>query len=441
MEMIGVQWAMTKATTLASWVEGGSPRAPTMMAVLAVAQLLPLLLLGLWGGVAADRWNRKRLLIITQCIRMGIAIVLASLAFAGVLSPWWLLVLGACDGAAMAFNIPAWQVLTPRLVPREDLAQAITLNGLQFNLARAVGPALGGILLAMSDVWLLFVCNAISFLAVIIAVATTPSTPPDASASTKKPWEDLLDAWRSTMRHAGTRHLTILISIFSMLCTPVLRFMPLLVAGIYLPEATESVQEKWYGWLLGCMGAGAVLGALTIKRIPPWYPRHHFVPLSVLGCGLALFANALCVSIVPAMITIAIVGVFWMWSFNAAFSALQLIVDDSKRGRVLAIVNTIGFGTMPLGALLVSAIARVRDSGFLGSDAQSQLLAQAGMESASPQNVRVGLLILSGLLTFCGLYWLTWRVPQIDGLHEPGKAGLWRGVTANAHRGTGQQDP
>lgn len=429
MEMIGVQWAMTQATTNDAWIASDNPTAPLMMSLLAFAQLTPLLLLGLFGGVAADRLNRKHLLIITQCIRMAIAAALCTLALRGMLSPWWLLALGACDGAAMAFNIPAWQVLTPRLVPREDLAQAITLNGLQFNLARAVGPALAGLLLAQSDVWVLFLCNALSFLGVIIAVACTPATPVDPTSRNNHPLHDLREAWLATMRHKGTRHLTIVISIFSMLCTPVLRFMPLLIAGVYFPGISKDVQEKWYGWLLGCMGIGAVVGALTVKRVPSWYPRHHFVPVSILGCGLALYANALATNIIVAMCSIAIVGIFWMWSFNTAFSALQLIVDDSKRGRVLAIVNTIGFGTMPLGALAVGLIANVYDRGF----ASIFNIASSG-SAASPTGVRLGLIVLSLLLVLCGLIWTTYRVPEVDGTPATRRPGLWAGLSAKHHK-------
>jgi hypothetical protein len=132
---------------------------------------------------------------------------------------------------------------------------------------------------------------------------------------------------------------------------------------------------------------------------------------------------------IPALITIAIVGVFWMWSFNAAFSALQLIIEDRLRGRVMAIVNTIGFGTMPLGALLVSLIATVHDRGT-----QALFTLNAAGQEASPQGVRLGLIVLSSALVLCGLVWLRWRTPEIDGLEVERKPGLWNGLTARNHR-------
>jgi MFS family permease len=421
MEIIGVQWAMAEATRDPQWVSGGGKPAELMAAYLAVAQLGPLLLLGLFGGVAADRMNRKRLLIASQVMRMLIASALCALAYAGLISPIWL-VLGALDGCAMAFNIPAWQVLTPRLVPREDLAQAITLNGLQFNLARAVGPAVGGVLLAVGDVGLLFLLNAISFLAVIAAVATTPSTPVDRSQQHSNPWNSLREAFHVVLQHPGIRHTTISISIFSMFATPVLRYMPLLMKDVYLPNAPEHVQERWYGLLLGCMGLGAVTGALTVKRFPAWYPRHHFVPLSIVCCGLSLVFYALCTSLAPACIAIFLVGIFWMWAFNAAFAAIQLLVTDTQRGRVLAIVNVIGFGVMPLGALAVGWIA---------------LLAVSS--ESNPVGIRIGLGVLALAIVILGAIWLTWRVPEVDGLRpgEPGydrSPGLLRGIFAQSHR-------
>ncbi len=422
MEIIGVQWAMAEATRDPAWIDAGGKPAELMAAYLAVAQLGPLLLLGLFGGVAADRLNRKRLLIASQVVRMGIACALCVLAYAGLISPVWLLVLGALDGCAMAFNIPAWQVLTPRLVPREDLAQAITLNGLQFNLARAVGPAVGGVLLAVGDVGLLFLLNALSFLAVILAVASTPATPVDRAQQHPNPWRSLQEAMGVVLHHRGLRHTTMVVSIFSMLATPVLRYMPLLVKDVYLPGAPEAVQERWYGFLLGCMGLGAVAGALTVKRFPQWYPRHHFVPLAVTCCGVSLVLYTLSTHLALACITIFLVGIFWMWAFNAAFAAIQLLVTDAQRGRVLAIVNVIGFGVMPLGALAVGWIS---------------LLAVSS--ETNPVGIRIGLGVLALAVVVLGLVWLTWRVPEIDGL-RPGDSGydrapgLIRGILAGAHR-------
>jgi MFS family permease len=458
MEVVGVQWAMAQATLDQSWVSRNMPGAPIMMAYLAVAQLAPQLVLGLVGGVVADMVDRKRLLILTQFARMVIAIGLFVVAFRGNISPYMLILLGALDGVAMAFNIPAWQVLTPRLVPREDLTAAITLNGLQFNLARALGPALGGILLGFSVIalvdhvahwipgsanflaWLhgysaydikgtalLFLLNAISYLAVLIAVARTPASPAVPKDQRGHPWQLIKEAARFAWHNRGTRNLIIGITIFSALATPLIRFLPILVKQIYLPTASDVDRERGYGALLGVMGMGAVMGALTIRFVPVWYPKHHFVPLSITLCGLFLCLFSAVTSLYFAGIAIFLVGIVWMWSFNSAFAALQLLIPDRLRGRVLAIGNTVSFGFMPLGALL---------GGVIGEYVAGK---SATNPSAEGLGAQVGLGVLSVMLTIVGFVMLTWRTPEIDGVtrEQPeyeNKPGLVRGITAAAHR-------
>ncbi len=425
MEVVGVQWAMTQATLAPEWINSHRAGAPIMMGYLGAAQLSPLLFLGLIGGVLADMVNRRRLLLVTQFVRMVIAAVLCLLAFRGLISPYLLIVLGAIDGCAMAFNIPAWQVLTPRLVPREELTNAITLNGLQFNLARALGPALGGLVLSMPGQHgpgLLFLINTISYLFILGAIFITPDAPPPEHSPGYSPWSLVREAWVYLVHHKAPLYLIICISVFSMLATPLLRMMPILVKSTYLPNSSEDVQERTYGGLLGAMGAGAVIGALLIKRIPYWYPKHHFVPLSITLCGLCLCWYAVSTNLYVAGMAVLCTGVFWMWSFNAAFSALQLLIDDRIRGRVLSICNTISFGCMALGAVAVGAVGEL-----VAGKSDDGVGAHAGLGTASI------------LLVVVGLVMLTWRVPEIDGLKKGDegydrKPGLLRGVLATSHR-------
>src|SRR5262249_16224211 len=148
------------------------------------------LILGIPGGLVADRVNRKRLLLATQTSMMVIAGLLAAASHWGWATPLVLIGLSLLQGVTLAFNTPAWQVLTPRLVPREELTEAIALNGLQFNLARVLGPALGGVLMAAYGPTVLFVVNTASFVAVLLPVAITPDAPGLGSDGTS--------AWKRT---------------------------------------------------------------------------------------------------------------------------------------------------------------------------------------------------------------------------------------------------
>ncbi len=425
MENTGVSWVMSQATLAKEWTGKGYPAAPTMMAWHAAAQLGPTLVLGLVGGAIADRVNRKKLLIVTQVLLMATAGALFVCAWKGVLTPWVLLGVGFAYGCIVAFNIPAWQVLTPRLVPKEELPSAIMLNGMMFNLARALGPVAAGWLLGVKDATWLFAVNTLSFVGVIAVACTTPDAPAPPSQD-RSHAEDVKEALGYAFRNTGTRVLILGIAISSMLSTPMLRMLPLLVSEVYpnsrLFPLPADYQELAYGMLLGFMGAGAVLGGILMRLVPSWYPRHHLVPLSVTLCGLSLTALGLCHDMIIAMVVMVPVGVFWMWSFNAAMSALQLHVEDRLRGRVLAICNVISFGSMPLGSFIAAWSTDV-----------------AGLWTSHASSLQWGVIAPSLALLGVGLWMLRYRTPEIDNLRpgDPGydrRPGWMRGVFATAHR-------
>ncbi len=418
MEMVGVQWSMSQATLAKDWVESHRPGAPIMMGNLAAAQMAPILILGLVGGIVADRVDRRNLLVFTQFLMMFVAAALCVVAYLGLTTPIVLIGLGLINGVAMAFNMPAWGVLTPRLVPRSDLADAIVLNGLQFNLARVVGPALAGALLLWWGSSVLFLINALTFVGVIIAVWTTPKAPPPPPDGSH-PWQHLMQAVSFSFRARGPRALILAILIFSLLGTPLLRMLPIIVSEVYHEDADS------FGILLAIMGAGAVTGALMVKRIPAWYPRHHLIPLSVLVGGIATALTAAAPTLLLAAIPMYVCGLFWLLTFNTSFAALQLLVEDRMRGRVMSIANVLSFGAMPVGALICGLIGEV-SSGKKGDGIGTQ----------------IGLVCLGLALAIAGLVMLTWRTPEVDGLQpgDPGferKPGLLRGLTAAAHKEPG----
>lgn len=415
MEITGVQWALATTTLEKDWIAAGHPGAPIMAGYLAVAQMAPTLVFGLIGGVVADRVNRKNLLLFTQFLLMLVALALCIATYTGHLTPWLLLILGGINGIIMAFNIPAWQVLTPRLVPREELTAAVTLNGIQFNLARVIGPALGGLLMHAYGAGVLFAINTLSFFGVLIAIAGTPKAPAPPRDGTNA-WEQSKEALLYVFTRKGPLLLIAAISLFSMLGTPMLRMLPILVHEVY------GAKEDVYGWMLSALGIGAVGGGLLMRFIPKWYPKHHLIPLAITGAGVSITILAACDRWQTSFGVMIVVGVFWLLSFNPAFAALQLLVEDRIRGRVMAICNMISFGAMPIGSLLAGGVSLAAsgsgDNGF---------------------GTQVGVGALSVVLTICGLVMLTWRTPEVDGINpgEPGydrRPGLLRGVLADGHR-------
>lgn len=406
MEGVGVQWLMAEQTA-----------STVMLGVLAAAQLGPMLLLGLPAGLLVDRIDRRAMLLVTQAAMMAIAGLLAAAAALGVATPGVLLGLGFVNGVAMAFNAPAWQTLSPRLVPRAELPQAIALMGMQFNLARVLGPAIAGVLMARFSATLLFAVNALSFVGVLLAVRATAPARAERTTETA-PWLEVREAVGFVGKHRGVRQVMLSLLLLSVLAAPFQRMLPLFVSEVY------GAEEATYGALLSAVGAGAVLGGLTLGRLPTWYPRHHIIPLSLALAGALM--TVFCAVPIPwvGALCVIVSGFFWIWAFSSMITSVQLLTPDAMRGRVLALFNMAMFGAMPVGSVLAAVIGAWLAGWFDGS---------AGLA------VQLGVGLFTALLTLVGVALLVWRTPEIDDLKpgEPGHArrpGLWAGVTAAGHR-------
>ena len=409
MEGLGVQWLMAEQT--------GST---VMLGALAAAQLGPMLIFGLLGGLAADRFDRRRMLLVTQMAMMVIAVLLTVAAALGRATPPVLIGLGLLNGIAMAFNIPAWQVLIPRLVPRDELHRAIALQGMQFNLARVVGPALAGLLLARTSATVLFAINAISFVAVLSAIFATSRAPPPTGPHAPLV-RQIAEAFAFVFKHPGARALFTMLLLFSAFAAPIQRMLPLFVSDVFHSD------EASYGLLLGLFGAGAVLGGLSLGRWPLWYPRHHLIPLSLTLTGACMTLFCATDSLALGGLWMAVTGLVWIWAFSSTMTALQLLVGDAMRGRVLAVVNMAMFGAMPLGsmlaALLGERLAHVRSA----VDSAPLLPGTA---------VQLGVGVMSAALTLCGVFLMIFRTPEIDEPTPtlPRSRNIWHGLTAARHR-------
>lgn len=407
MEALAIQWLIAEV----------SAQPTVAMGYLAVAQMGPTLALGLYGGLLADRMNRRTLLLVTQGVMAVLAAVLALLSWKGLATENTLLLIGLLQGVTGAFDMPAWQVLTPRLVPREELTEAIALNGLQFNLARIVGPALAGAMMTYmpGGATSVFVFNTFSFGYVIVAVLGTPDAPPPDQAN-ESFWAQTREALRFVFRERGPRAAMLASVIFGLLATPAQRMLPVFVQDVL------HLKEWAFGLLTAVMGAGAVVGVLVLRLVPRWYPKHHIIPLSIFGCALAVVGFAASDRLWMTACAIFVVGLFWLWTFNMSYAAVQLLVPDRMRGRVLAVVNVAVFGAMPLGAVI---------AGYLGEYVAGK--ADVG------RGAQVGVGALGVVLAAAGAVMLTWRTPEVDGLKpgDPGydrRPGFLRGLTGATHR-------
>jgi MFS family permease len=268
--------------------------------------------------------------------------------------------------------------------------------------------------------------NTISFVGVMIAVASTPDTP--APARTEKTFgHQIKEAFRFMLRDKGPRAVLIAIVVFGLLAAPLMRFLPMFVTHVYTHTVNldKPHQERWYGVLLAMMGLGAVSGVGLVRLVPKWYPKHHLIPVSVLGAGIGITLFGATTNVYVACAALVFSGVFWLWTFNTGFAAIQILVPDAMRGRAMAVLNVAVFGSMALGPFV---------TGNLGSNLNS-----ASASISAGQGIQIGVAGTGVVLAVAAIVMMIWRTPEVDGL-KPGDPGydktpsLIRGFTGSVHR-------
>ncbi|MCU1307267.1 MAG: putative multidrug-efflux transporterc [Acidobacteriaceae bacterium] len=310
----------------------------------AFLQQLPIILFMLIGGVFADRFDRKRTLIVSQYIQMTCAFTLAGLVFSGHVHVWQILCLSFITGSAQAFGGPASQALIPSLVDKKALPNAIALNSIQFNLARVVGPLLAGVTLAAFGMSLCFSLNGLSFLVVIVALMSlrVQHIPPLAP----KRMRDELIGGLSYVRNTKTlMELTILAAVLTLLAFSTLTFLPLFAKEVFHQDV------RLYSRLMAFSAAGSVIGALVIA----WKGRYKGMGLTSLIMqglsGILMIGFASSRVLWLSEILLFVFGLSLITVFSTVTSLVQLIAPDELRGRVMSIYMVAFRGGIPVGAL------------------------------------------------------------------------------------------
>lgn len=340
MQNVAQGWLVLVLTNSAFW-----------LGVVGFAGSIPFLFFTLFGGVIADRVDKRRLLIVTQTIMMVLAFVLAGLAWFKVITVWEVALIAFLNGTAMAMNAPSYQAMVPRLVQREDLTNAIALNSAQFNMSRILGPTLGGYAMALLGVAGNFFLNGVSFLAVLWALTRIryPDTNPTHHQSM---WASLRGGFAYVRSEPQMHILVWMTAVVSFLGFPFITFIPYF-AKIQLHSGTSGL-----GWLLACSGAGSVLGAVTVAA--QGVLRHRGVVVTLGGvfffvviigfCYSQSFALSECLAFCEGFS-----GILMISSFNVS---IQHLSSDEMRGRTMSIYATSFLGLPPLGALLTGELSR-----------------------------------------------------------------------------------
>jgi MFS family permease len=335
----------------AAWLMVSLGAAPIYVALTQTASSLPYFLLALPAGSMGDIVDRRKLVLFTESWMMGVALILAILTISGVMSPWLLLVLTFALSAGDAFETPAWRAILPELVPKEDIAAASALNGIEFNLARAVGPALAGSIIAAAGVATAFVANFVSFFGVILVVARWKR--PVRRTST--PVESFSGATVAAIRYV--RHSPAILTV--LLRTGVVMFCSSALFAL-LPTLARSVNKTaiGYGLLLGCFGLGAIAGALAMQSARDRWPTETVVSGGVVILGLAMVAIGGFHRLSTIAAVMLIGGAAWVVITSLISALVQNLAPDWVRARVLAIFILVYQGSYALGTVVWGAYAQ-----------------------------------------------------------------------------------
>jgi MFS family permease len=278
-------------------------------------------------------------------------LIMALLTATHTISVGWLLTLVLLIGATSALSSPAWQSFVSDLVPKGSLMNAIALNSAQFNVARVVGPALAGTLIAVVGIAGCFSLNGFSFLAVVAALAMMRRPATASATRDESPWQSVVAGLRYSAAQADSRAVLLLATVHTVFGMPFLMLMPVFAKDVYHGGAGDL------GTLFAAMGAGAVAGALLTARLGTVQRRGLMILGMEAGFALSLLVFAAMPDRLPALPALAVVG-FWMVSFFAvANTALQVLSSEDMRGRVMALWTIASWGVSPIGSLWAGALA------------------------------------------------------------------------------------
>ncbi len=334
-----------------AWLVYRLTQSSFMLGLVSFAALLPVLLLGLFGGVVADRLPRRTLFVVMQLLAMMQALVLGVLTLGGWIRVWEIIVLAFLLGTVTAFEMPARHSMIAGLVPRADLANAIALNSSLFNVARFMGPALAGWLVAVIGEGALFLLNAASFLAVVVAISRIHVSPSAIAVRRASAGADLLEGLGFAWGHRPIRTGLLLVGLISLAGVPYMVLMPVFAQEIF------AGGPRTLGLLMGAAGGGALVGALRLaQRASPQGLERLIGGAGVVG-GIALAVFSRVGILGWALVVLSVVG-YCLTTLVASTNAfIQTQVPDQLRGRVMSLFSVTFIGMAPIGNLIAGSLA------------------------------------------------------------------------------------
>lgn len=324
---------------------------PAYLGYVGFAAGIPVWLFMFYGGVIADRFPRRNVIIYTQSLMMILAFILAILTFTHVVHAWHIIVLAFFLGLANAFDAPARQAFLLELVDRRTLVNAIALNSTMFNAARALGPAAAGIVYALFGAAWCFVLNGLSFIGVIVALTKMELKPLPKQIQKQSVFSELKKGLQYSMSQPMIMNLMFLISTINLFGISFVTLIPAWAVNILHGNAATN------GIMQSARGFGALLTALFIASLGSSKYIYKLLTVGILSLPVFLLLFALTYWLPLSLLMLVGNGIALILIFNLSNAIIQNIVPDSFRGRVMSIYAFASFGFLPLGSLIVGFLA------------------------------------------------------------------------------------
>src|SRR5271170_6216766 len=369
MQAVGAAWLMTSISS-----------SPLQIALIQTASALPFFLLALPAGSIGDIFDRRKLILGTETWMLVVATVLAGVTFSGRMTPWLLLFLTLALSLGDAVEAPTWRAIFPELVKKDDLTPALALNGIEFNLARATGPGLAGLIIAAAGVATAFVLDALSFLGVIFVIFTWKRPARKSTLPAERLGEASSAAIRYVRYSPKIRTLLMRSGIVIFIASSFWALLPTVAKEL-------SGSALGYGLLLGFFGVGAVLGAVVLQRVRSKLSTETVIGIATAIFGGTLLGTATLHSLALLCAVMLVGGVSWTVFMSLFNTMIQQLAPDWVRARVLAVYLFVFQGSVALGSTLWGL-------------------------AAEHSSARLAVLISSAGMGACLLLQIPWRLPN-----------------------------
>jgi MFS family permease len=373
-------WITTTAT---SWLVYRLTGSAVLLGLVGFAGQFPAFLLGPFAGILVDRWDRRRLLIVTQVVSMIESFVLAALTLSGRITVEAILVLNAVQGVVNAFDMPGRQAFLSAMIEnQDDLPNAIALNSSMVNVARLLGPSIAGVVIAATNEGWCFAIDGVSYIGVIAALAAMRMAPRAIRPGPRRgAWHQFEEGWRYAFGFRPIRSIILLLALVSLVGVPYSVLMPIFAATIF------HGGPHTLGLLMGASGCGALAGALWLATRRSVVGLGRIIVAASAAFGAGLIGFSFTSSLALAIPCLVVAGCGFIVQMASSNTIIQTIVDEDKRGRVMSFYMMAFLGTVPFGSLM---------AGWLSS------------RVGAPYTLRLG-----GICCLAGAAWFARELPII----------------------------